>query len=249
MNHFPTFLDSLKRDDNKPIIEGTLKAFSIIFEAETALQERPTVRTLVTWEALEGILKSGFVYSRPELAKISEKVDEKIVIEKGLEDDDEEWWKEREKSDKKRFGTENLVFCTPDWLDDEGHETGHGPVMLYFKPSIYDDFKLTMTEIDSLDDKKSKVLGENDILETGKQIKSGKPTGIAKKIRKNMEHKNDDGFFDKYAEIQVHTKKIPVKYIEKAVFTDNYPTGRGDKASKERAMKLLRKKKSISLTK
>ena len=117
---------------------------------------------------------------------------------------------------------------------------------MYLKPSIYDDFKLTMTQEDSLGNGyDKKVMNEKDIIKIGNLIKSGKPTGVAKEILKNIEHKNESGFFDKYAEVQIHTTKIPISYIERIIFTDKYLKASGDEDMKEKALKRLKKQKGI----
>ena len=187
----------------------------------------PLVRTIVTKDAYETIKKSGYIYSRKELAKHTDELSADVRKNKGVDDADDTWWKDREKSDAKMFGTQDLIFCTADWFNDSGHETGHGSVMIYFKPSIFTSFKVTMTATDSYGSEQT-VYGNEDIKKIYGFIKNIKTVSddplysVAKKIADNMEHKNENGFYDEYAEFHIHASKVPTSYISEIRTTTNY---------------------------
>ena len=251
---FKTFLESLKRPDNQSLIETIQEGYQICFEAEKHKDALyPPVRLLTSYESLKSIIEMKSIYSRPMLMKKTSKLDDKTIKEKGLEKDDE-WWKKREENDLEKFKTTDLIFCTVDWFNDKGHETGHGPIMIYLKPIIFDDFKLTLTPVDSLSEKKITVYNKKDISKIYSFIKNidiksnDKLYNVARKIYNNLDKKNDGGFYDHYAEIQIHADKIPTKYIDHISFTDNYfNKSKNDKKHKDQIITLLKNEKIKSL--
>jgi len=136
---------------------------------------------------------------------------------------------EGSKNDNEKFKTDDLIFATADWFNDGGYETGHGSIMMYLKPTIFDDFKITLTETDSFEiNKKLKIYNKKDIKKIYSFIKNidvksnDELLNVAKNILKNLKHKNKQGFYDKYSEIQIHTNKIPIEYIKEIKITKNY---------------------------
>lgn len=136
-----------------------------------------------------------------------------------------------------RFGTEDLIYCIPDWFNDSKYETGHGPVMMYFKPEIFEDFKVTLTLEDSLTEKNDFIFNNDGIKRIYSDILNNDERYEASEILKNLNHKNEgrmfstskgrmfiEGgrFYNKYSEIQIHSKNVPIEYIKEIRFTDNY---------------------------
>lgn len=215
--------------NNQPI-----QGIGIIFN--DIKKEYPNIRHLSSYESAISILESGEMLSRNELKKCNN-LEIDIKSNKRLSSDDK-WWNERTVLEKNKFGTEDLIFCTPDWFNTKGYETGHGAVMIYFKPEIYEKFKVTLTILDSLTESDSKIYNKNEISKIYSNIvnKNYKDPD-AKQILENIEHKNKknvfdtsrgkifiegDRFYNKYSEIQIHTNKIPVEFIQEIKLTDNY---------------------------
>jgi hypothetical protein len=194
-------------------------------------EKYPSIRIITTKKSYDSIINSGYIYSRKDLSKNLDKLDKEIIHNKGLDDNDDVWWNDRKENDKEKFNTENLIFATPDWFDDGGYETGHGPIMVYLKPEIFEDFKITLTEVDSLTTKKLEVYDKNDIKKIYSFIKNidkksdDKLYNVAKRILNRLDHKNENGFYDRYAEIQIHASKISTDYIDKILKTKNYWKG------------------------
>ena len=213
----------------------------------------PPVRHLSSYESAISILETGYLMSRNELKN---HVDiDKI---KGTNPKDK-WWKERKQLESKKFHTEDLIYCTPDWFNDSGYETGHGPVMIYFKPSIFEDFKVTLTIEDSLTENRKRIYNDKEIQKIYSNIINEKKYSDyqveAKKILENLNHKNEarlfntskgeifiegNKFYNKYSEIQIHAKKIPIEYISEIRLTDNYfDIKESDKKFREKLLKML----------
>jgi hypothetical protein len=112
--------------------------------------------------------------------------------------------------------------------------------MIYFKPSIFEDFKTTLTITDSLTEN-GKVYDKTEIKKIYSNIiKKNKYSDYQKesnKILENLNHKNvgkffntsrgkifieGDRFYNKYSEVQIHAKNIPVEYIQEIRLTDNF---------------------------
>ena len=201
-----------------------------------SVQKYPLIRHFASYESAISMLENNFLMSRNELKNHIDKLDEDLIKHKGLKSN-ESWWNERAVLDNKNFGTEDLIFCTADWYNNSGYETGHGPVMIYFKPSIFENFKVTLTLKDSLEegirvynDKEISKIYSSIIKDSTEYIKE------SEYILKNINHKNpekvhntsrgrmfiESRFYDKYAEIQIHTNKLSIDHIQEIRFTDNY---------------------------
>jgi len=193
----------------------------------------PEVRHLSTYESAIFILENNSLMSRNELRNNNFDIDSI----KGTNSKDK-WWEERKELENERFGTENLIYCTPDWYGDYGYETGHGSVMIYFKPSIFEDFKVTLTLLDSLNENETKIYNHKEIQKIYLNIiNNNKSNTETKKILENLNHKNKgslfntsrgrifiegDRFYNKYSEIQIHANEIPIEYIKEIRLTNNY---------------------------
>ena len=184
----------------------------------------PAIRHLTSYESMIAILNSGFILSRKHINK----------------NFNEKWIQDRNTSELNKFKTQDLIFCSPDWYNDLKHETGHGSCMIYFKQTIFDDFKITFTESDSkIHD--LPIHNTNEIKSIYSIIKSKNTNKInSNKATKNIigkyETKNKEQvyntsrgrqfmkslFYKEYSEFQIHTEKIPITYIEKIILTDNY---------------------------
>ena len=205
-----------------------IKSFRQFINESKKDEKYPPIRIITTKDSYNNILKMGYFYSRPELIKHIDKLSKDLIKNKGLSNKNDKWYKNRTKNDIKKFNTTNLIFATPDWFNDGGHETGHGSNIIYIKPKIFDDFKITLTEVDSLGGDDMKIFNKEDIIKIYSFIKNidkesdDKLYHVAKRILKKLNHKNENGFYDGYAEIQIHTDKIPVKYIDKILYTKNY---------------------------
>jgi len=223
-------------------------------------QKYPLVRHFSSYESAISMLENGFLMSRNELKNHIDKLDNEFIKHKGL-DSNESWWNERAELDNKNFGTEDLIFCTSDWYNNSGYETGHGPVMIYFKPSIFEDFKVTLTLKDSLEEG-IRVYNDNEISKIYSSImeESNEYINESKFILNNINHKNpekmhntsrgrvfiESRFYDKYAEVQIHTNKLPIEYIQELRFTDNYLyEKKNDRKNKERLVTMCKDKKMI----
>ena len=223
-------------------------------------EEYPAVRHLSSYESAISILENGFIMSRDEMKNHIDKLDPSIVKRKGINSNDK-WWKERKQLENKKFGSDDIIHCTPDWFNNYGYETGHGPVMIYFKPTIFEDFKVTLTIEDSLTEKSSKHYDSDAIKKIYSNIvkhESNEYKLEAKKILENINHKNaestfdtskgkvfieGDRFYNKYSEIQIHANKIPIEYIQEIKFTDNYlDTKDTDKENKEKLILIYKEK-------
>jgi len=195
----------------------------------------PEVRHLSSYESAIDIINNG-LKSRKELKKELNSVDESIIQNKNLLSDDK-WWDERTELELERFDTEDVVYCIPDWYNDSKYETGHGSVMVYFKPELFENFKVTLTLEDSLTEKNKSVYNKKQIKRIYSNILNNVKTYESNTILNNLNHKNDgrmfntskgrifiEGgrFYNKYSEIQIHTKNIPIEYIKEIRFTDNY---------------------------
>ena len=184
----------------------------------------PNIRHLTSYKSAISILESGFIKSRNIL---------------DLEPLNKEWEEKRKFNEKLKFETNNLIFCTPDWFLDYKHETGHGPVMIYFKEKIFKDFKVTFTSSDSTIYSNLKIYNSDDIPDIYTAIKQEKNTGFAKLANEILEKYNiknkaqffntskgeqfiESLFYQHYSEFQIHTKQIPIKYIKGIKISDNY---------------------------
>lgn len=223
----------------------------------------PNVRHLTSYESLIAILKSGFIKSRNEIKKNLSEIDFSIIKEKKMDSDDI-WWDERKKLENKRFLTENIIYCTPDWFNDLGYETGHGSVMIYFDPKIYEDFKVTLTIEDSLTEKRDSIYGKSEIAKIYSNIlgNENEYKNEAKIILGNLKQKNREGFFEiskgrsfiegdrfynKYSEIQIHESKIPISFIKEICFTDNFLNTKDTDTQMKEKVKLICKKFKIKI--
>ena len=211
--------------------------------------EYPSVRHFCSYESAISILENGFLMSRNEVKNHLD-----IDKIKGTNSKDK-WWNERKQLEHKRFGTEDLIYCTPDWYNDSGYETGHGSVMIYFKPEIFEDFKVTLTIEDSLTENRKNIYNNKEIKQIYSSIINKKPNPEATKILENLNHKNAEStfntskgkvfiegnrFYNKYSEIQIHANKIPTRYIKEIRFTDNYfNVKESDKENKEKLISML----------
>lgn len=225
----------------------------------------PSIRHFCSYDSAISILEKGVFMSRQELIK-SDNIDIDITKNKRLESKDK-WWNERKEIEMKIFKTENLIFCTPDWYSTYGNETGHGPVMFYFKPSIFENYKLTLTLLDnhylSVDENKvydskeiskiySNIINENNSSyksEATKILKNLKCTNIGSVYETSRGRMYIDGglFYNKYAEIQIHSNKIPIEYISEIKLTNNYlGYSESDNTIKEKFI-LLCKEKGIKI--
>ena len=212
----------------------------------------PPVRHLSSYKSAISILESGYLMSRNELKNHID-----IDKIKGTNPKDK-WWEERKYLESQKFGTEDLIYCTPDWFNDSGYETGHGPVMIYFKPSIFEDFKVTLTIEDSLTENRKRIYNDIEIQKIYSGIINEQNSDYqleATKILENLNHKNErslfntskgrifiegDRFYNKYSEIQIHAKRIPIKYIAEIRLTDNYfDIKESDKIFREKLLKIL----------
>jgi hypothetical protein len=245
---------------NNQGIQGIGIVFNDNPNEEQNEEKYPEVRHFTSYESAIAILESGIIKSRNELKKDIQSVNIEIVESKRLNSDDK-WWSERQEIENERFATEDIVYCTPDWFNDSGYETGHGPVMIYLKPSIYEKFNTTLTIEDSLTENRKDIYKGNEIKKIYSNIlnENKYPTykPVASKILENIEHKNvkklfetsrgkmlieADRFYNKYAEIQVHATEIPIEYIKEIRFTDNYLfTKETDQELKEKLIFEIRK--------
>ena len=196
----------------------------------------PSIRHLSSYESAISILENKNFMSRQELLNNNINVNKK---NKKLEFDNK-WWIERKNIELEKFKTENLIFCTPDWYNTYDHETGHGPVMFYFKPTIFEDYKVTFTLLDNVSSEIKKVYEKNELSDIYNSIlNEGKKSNLleAKTILKNLDITNigsiyntsrgkifiEEGkFYYKYSEVQIHSNKIPIEYISEIKLTNNY---------------------------
>lgn len=202
-------------------------------------EKYPNIRHLSSYQATVSILQNNVLLSRNKLGENLHLIDKELIDARKFNSDDN-WWDERKQIELERFGTEDMIFCTADWYNNYGYETGHGPVMIYFKPEIFEDFKVTLTILDSLNESEKRVFNKNEISKIYSNIISNSKNEYIKesnKILNNIENKNkgryflttkgkvfieDNKFYDKYSEIQIHTDKIPINYIKEIKLTDNY---------------------------
>ena len=225
---------------------------------DNSIQIYPSVRHFSSYDSAISMLEHGFLMSRNELKNHIDKLDEDLVKHKGLNSDDA-WWNERAELDLNNFGTEDLIFCTADWYNNSKYETGHGPCMIYFKPSIFEDFKVTLTLKDSLEEN-IRIYNSKEISKIYSAIikESNEYIKESEYILNNLDHKNpekihntsrgrmfiESRFYDRYAEIQIHTNKLPIKYIQEIRFTDNYlHEKKTDKKNKDKLIAMCQDKK------
>jgi hypothetical protein len=214
--------------------------------------EYPLARHLSSYESAISILEKGFLMSRNELKKETQFIDE-----------NDTWWNERKEIELEKFGTEDLIFCIPDWFNDGGYETGHGSVMIYFKPTMYEKFKVTFTLLDSVAEDVDTIYKKKELKKIYSNLTKEKfypeYKYESKTILKNLNHKNDgrvfetskgkvfiegDRFYNLYSEIQIHTNKIPIEYIKEIRLTDNYlKVSESDQENKEKLISLCKKQK------
>jgi hypothetical protein len=220
------------------------------------IEEYPLIRHLSTYESAIHILESGSIMSRNKLSDTNFDINEI----KGSDPKDK-WWKERKELELEKFGTQDILYCIPDWYNDSGYETGHGPVMIYFKPSIFENFKTTLTITDSLTGN-GKVYNKEEIQKIYSNIiKKNKYSDYQKesnKILENLNHKNEGNlfntsrgkifiegnrFYNKYSEVQIHAKNIPIEYIQEIRLTDNFLdlNNYDNKANKEKLIAICKK--------
>lgn len=190
----------------------------------------PEIRHLTSYESAISILNSGFISSRNELK--NKNIDIKEINEK--------WENKRKNIEQHLFENEDLIYCVPDWFNDSGYETGHGSVMIYFKPNIFEDFHVTFTLLDSIAEKNTILYDKHDLHKIYNNILTGKFDDYTNEcciILENLNKKNKaqtfnttkgniyidgDRFYNKYSEIQIHSNNIPLEYIQEIRLTDNY---------------------------
>lgn len=218
--------------------------------------EYPLVRHFSSYESAIAILENESILSRCELKRNLNKVHPEIVKNKKLDSADR-WWQERKELEISRFGTEDMIFCTSDWFNDSKYETGHGPVMFYFKPSIFEKYKVTLTILDSLSASEKVVYDKPDILKIYSGILDNGSNFEASKIIKNLESMNNEQVFEtsrgrmfikgnrfhnKYSEIQIHTNILPLEFVQEIRLTDNYLFEQeSDNMNKEKLISLCKK--------
>jgi len=181
------------------------------------MKHYPKIRHLTSYQALKSILDDGYL---------------KPLIKNDIL---ETWLDDRQKKELKKFGTNNLIFTTPDWYGDYSHETGHGPIMIYFNEKIFDDFEISF----SISDNKisnGKIYNKIELKNIYYNIQNNIQNSISNIILNKYNIKNeakkyntskglqfiDSLFYKEYSEVQIHTKMIPISYIEKIIFTDIY---------------------------
>jgi hypothetical protein len=211
------------------------------------IKKYPIIRHLSSYDSAINIIQDSFVKSKKEL-------NNDII--------DNKWWNERKEIELEKFGTEDLIFCIPDWFDDGRYETGHGPVMIYFKPNIFEKFKITFTLLDSVAEDNEKIYEKIELLKIYSNLIKDKKYPEYKKesniILKNLKHKNDgkvyetskgrifieaNRFYNLYSEIQIHTNKIPIECIKEIRLTDNYlKVTEHDQENKEKLILLCQDK-------
>ena len=219
-------------------------------------EKYPLIRHLSSYESAIHILETGVIMSRNELSNTNFDINEV----KGS-DSKNKWWKERKDLEFEKFGTQDILYCIPDWFNDSGYETGHGPVMIYFKPSIFEDFKITLTITDSLTESGNRVYNKKEIQKIYSNIKENNLPDYqieAKQILENLNHKNDgrlfstsrgkifiegNRFYNKYSEVQIHAKKVPIEYIQEIRLTDNFLDLKNsdNEANKEKLISICKK--------
>jgi hypothetical protein len=200
------------------------------------IDKYPLIRHFSSYESAVSILENNFILSRCELKRNLNSVSNEVIKNKKLDSKDR-WWQERKELEINRFGTEDMIFCTPDWFNDSKYETGHGPVMFYFKPEIFEDYNITLTILDSLSASEKKVYDKNNISEIYSSIINENYNYEASKIIKNLESMNKEQLFEtsrgemfiegnrfhnKYSELQIYSRRIPIEYIQEIRITDNY---------------------------
>lgn len=244
-----------------------IQGIGIVFnDVPTPIEEEkeeryPEVRHFTSYESAISMLESGVIKSRNELKKNIDDLDIEIVESKNFNSTDK-WWSERQDIENERFATEDVVYCTPDWFNSYGYETGHGPVMIYLKPSIFENFNTTLTIEDSLTENSKNVYKKDEIKKIYSNILNEntypKYMSASSQILENLEHKNikkvfdtsrgkilieANRFYNKYAEIQIHATEIPIEYIKEIRFTDNYlHVKNSDKILKEKLISELKSK-------
>lgn len=235
------------------------------FTTETINLQYPLVRHLSLLESAISIIENGYFMSRNEIKKNIHRINSNIIENKNLNSTDK-WWEERKELENTKFGTEDIIYCIPDWFNDSGYETGHGSVMFYFKPDIYEKFKVTLTLEDSLTENRNRVYDHNEIQKIYSNILNQNNIEYrqeAKIILENLNHKNKESvfntskgrifiegnrFYNKYAEIQIHASKVPIEYIQEIRLTDNYFMVKdSDSKNKEKLIHLC-KEKSIKIS-
>ena len=195
----------------------------------------PGIRHVTYYESAISILENKHFMSRQELLNVNN-----FNIKTKKLNPDNKWWLERKEIELEKFKTENLIFCTPDWYNTYDHETGHGPVMFYFKPSVFDDYKVTFTLLDNVSSEIKKVYNKSELSEIYHNIlNDDKKSHLleTRTILKNLDITNDGSVYDtsrgklfieegrfyyKYSEVQIHTNKIPIEYISEIKLTNNY---------------------------
>lgn len=128
----------------------------------------------------------------------------------------------------------------PDWFNDSGYETGHGAVMIYFKPEIFENFNITFTLLDSIAEKNNVLYDKYDLQKIYKNIITENfddYTNECAVILENLNKKNKaqifnttkgstyidgDRFYNKYSEVQIYSNNIPLEYIQEIRLTENY---------------------------
>ena len=75
----------------------------------------PLVRHLSLLESAISILENGYFMSRNELKNNIQKVDSNVIENKNFNSKDK-WWDERKELENKKFGSEDIIYCIPDWF-------------------------------------------------------------------------------------------------------------------------------------
>lgn len=213
----------------------------------------PLVRHLTSYESAISIIENRFLMSRNEMKKNLNSLDDSIIENKRLNSKDI-WWNERKETEKSYFGTEDIIYCTVDWLNSYKHESGHGPVMIYLKSSLFEDFNVTLTIEDSLHGLNDKIYENNEILELYSNVLNETNLKDVKKIKNNIGITNSGSYFNtskgkvyieegrfynKYSEIQIHAKTLSINYIKEIKLTDNYfDVKENDKINKEKLISI-----------
>jgi len=182
----------------------------------------PQIRHLTSYKSAISIINDGYIKT------------------KQYDISDKKWLKERIISEKLKFNTNDIIYCTPDWYYDKKHETGHGSVMIYFKSNIFNDFKITFTDSDSkLYD--TIIYNLNDIIKIYSNIYYNKSVyieyqNVVNDILKRYNMKNEAQIYEtsngiqfidslyhrEYSEFQIHSNQIDISYISEIVFTNIY---------------------------
>lgn len=256
INNFNNFKNKLNNSVDNNIDNEKMHGIGILFNKNN--EEYPLVRHFTSYESAISIIENKYLMSRKNIKNNIENLNENIIKNKNLNSNDN-WWCDRKKLELMRFKSEDIIYCTVDWFNDSKYETGHGPVMIYFKPKIFEKFKITLTIEDSLTENRDRIYDKYEISKIYSKIINNNSNDFnfeAEQILKNLNHKNaeryyhtsngvvfiPERFYDKYSEIQIHTDKISIEYIKELRFTNNYfIENENDDINKEKLIQLCKK--------